>query len=257
MSDLEVTIVQTELHWHDPNANRQMFDDLLSGVDSASDLVVLPEMFTTGFTMEPQHCAEAMNGPTFRWLADHAARLDACVCGSLVIEDQGEYYNRLIWMRPDGSYGQYDKRHLFRMADEHHHYQSGKTVEVFEHRGWRICPLVCYDLRFPVWSRNTQHYDLCLYVANWPAPRVNAWDTLLQARAIENAAYVIGVNRIGTDSNDKAYLGHSAVVDYLGHPILEAGEVACVDSVSLSLEKLHEFRNKFPVHKDADRFQIV
>ncbi len=257
MSDLNVTIVQSELRWHDPLANRQMFDELLRELSWETDLVVLPEMFTTGFTMEPHRCAESMDGPTFQWLADHAKRLDACICGSLVIEDQNGFYNRFIWMPPDGNYGQYDKRHLFRMADEHHHYQSGQTIEVFKFRNWKICPLVCYDLRFPVWSRNTQDYDLCLYVANWPAPRVNAWDTLLKARAIENAAYVVGVNRIGTDDNGKGYVGHSAIIDYLGHTKLDAKEETLVGNATLSLEKLQEFRNKFPVHKDADGFQIL
>ncbi|MEM7281650.1 MAG: amidohydrolase [Pseudomonadota bacterium] len=257
MSDLNVAIIQSELHWHDPQANRDAFDQRLTKVDSSVDLVVLPEMFTTGFTMEPQACAEVMDGPTFDWMASHARKLDACLCGSLVISDSNHYFNRLIWMRPDGSYGCYDKRHLFRMANEHHHYSAGESIEVFQHKGWNVCPLVCYDLRFPVWSRNRQNYDLCIFVANWPAPRVNAWDTLLRARAIENSTYVIGVNRIGRDNNGKDYVGHSAIIDFFGKPMVDAKSDPIVAGATLELDKLNQFREKFPVHLDADEFHIA
>lgn len=256
MSDLIITIIQTHLHWHDPQANRQMFDDYLDKIKEPTDLIILPEMFTTGFTMEPEMCAEAMKGPTFQWMKDTANENDAVICGSLVVEHNQHYYNRLIWMYPDGTYGYYDKRHLFRMANEHEKYTAGQTLRIFEYRGWRICPLVCYDLRFPVWSRSKDNYDLAIFVANWPAPRIGAWDTLLKARAIENVAYIAGVNRIGEDANGIAYVGHSAILNFLGDPLVEAGENAVVTTHALERDALFRFRDKFPVQLDADEFSI-
>lgn len=257
MSDLTITIVQTQLHWHDPHANRQMFGKCLDQITDTTDLIILPEMFTTGFTMQPADCAEAMEGPTFQWLRGIADKHDAVVCGSIVIEQEKRFYNRLIWMRPDGTYDHYDKRHLFRMADEHQKYTAGQTLRIFEHNGWRICPLVCYDLRFPVWSRSRNNYELAIFVANWPAPRIGAWDTLLKARAIENVTYVAGVNRIGQDANGKTYVGHSAVLDFLGDALVEAGDQPFVGSHTLKRDALVRFRDKFPVQLDADDFSIL
>src|SRR5690606_24430266 len=202
MQDLRITIIQTSLHWQDASANRTMFSEKLAAAAPATDLIVLPEMFTTGSSMDAAGLAEDAEGPTLQWMKEEAVRYSAVLTGSVMVKEGDNYYNRLYWVRPDGTYEHYDKRHLFRMAKEHHSYTPGKEKLLVELKGWNICPLVCYDLRFPVWSRNTgSQYDLLLYVANWPKPRANAWSTLLQARAIENLSYVVGVNRVGTDGN--------------------------------------------------------
>ena len=257
MSTLNVAIVQKALHWHEPAKNLRMFAEALHGHQEPADLFVLPEMFTTGFTMQAQANAEPMDGPSVTWMAETAGRLDTSLCGSLVIEDNGEYFNRFILMFPDGDYRCYDKRHLFRLAGEHEHYSAGSSVVTIELEGWRIRPMVCYDLRFPVWSRNTGDYDLLIYVANWPDRRHLAWETLIRARAIENLAYLAAVNRIGVDGNDVNYRGGSAIVDYLGqHLVSMAGESA-VKSATLEKLPLEKFREKFPFNLDADRFSIT
>ncbi len=256
MSALSVTIVQADLAWHDPTANRKHFSDAIDAIDAPTDLIILPEMFTTGFTMDAVSYAEPMDGDSMLWLMDAATRSGAAVCGSLIIQDDGNYFNRFVCMRPDGSFVQYDKRHLFRLADEQHHYTAGAEVVVFELNGWRICPMVCYDLRFPAWSRNRDCYDLLLYVANWPSRRHHAWETLLQARAIENLAYVAGVNRTGTDGNDLPYIGGSAIIDYLGQQMSILDDRVGVASASLDIELLQKFRDRFPFHADADAFSL-
>ena len=257
MPALTLTIVQEELHWHDAGANRRMFTQRIDQLAEPTDLIILPEMFTTGFTMDAKSQAESMDGPSMDWLHKTADRQSSVVCGSLIIEDGGYFYNRFIFMRPDGSFEQYDKRHLFRLADEHQHYSPGEESIVVELNGWRICPMICYDLRFPVWSRNRQNYDLLLYVANWPSPRHHAWHTLIRARAIENLAYVAAVNRSGKDGNNLPYLGGSAIIDYLGHELVDLGDSASAGIATLDKEALNKFRDRFPFHKDADRFQVL
>ena len=255
--DINVTLVQTPLHWQDAAANRQLLAEKLSRLEAPTDLIVLPEMFTTGFSMAAPQLAETMSGPTLSWLAKQAHKLQSVITGSLIIADQGRYFNRLIWMRPDGSYAQYDKRHLFRMAGEHHTYSPGQHRLLVELKGWRICPLVCYDLRFPVWSRNREPaYDLLLYVANWPEKRSLAWKTLLQARAIENLAYVVGVNRTGEDGKGICYAGDSLVLAPDGHIRYHQNHKEMIKTIRLERQLLDDFRASFPAHLDADPFQL-
>lgn len=265
--NLRVTLVQSELVWHDPDANRMAFAEKLEGLQGQTDLVVLPEMFTTGFTMEPESAAEicyetqaGLQSETIGWLQEQAKMLGAAVCGSVAMrlgEGQAIYVNRLLFVMPNGAVAHYDKRHLFRMANEHHHYQSGTGRNIVEYRGWRILLQVCYDLRFPVFSRNNNDYDLALYVANWPEPRRMAWRTLLQARAIENLCYVVGVNRVGVDVNGLSYSGDSLMADFKGECLLDnaIGEVF-TDTGQLSKTELNDFREKFPAWQDADNFVL-
>jgi omega-amidase len=256
MSALKVTIAQADLHWHAAAANRDMFENMIDGLGAASDLIVLPEMFTTGFTMDAPEMAESMDGETVHWMTRISARANAAVCGSLIIHEDGRYFNRFICVHPSGDLITYDKRHLFRLANEQDHYSPGKDLITFEINGWRICPMVCYDLRFPVWSRNADSYDLLLYVANWPGRRHLAWQTLLRARAIENLSYVAGVNRCGTDGNDIPYAGGSAIIDYLGQDLANSGDEAGLASVALDMNELQSFRERFAFHKDADKFEV-
>ena len=256
MQNLKLTLMQTELHWHEPESNRQMFGELATGVADTTDLIVLPEMFTTGFTMAATDVAETMDGESVRWMAALARDLNITLTGSLVIREQGRHFNRLIWMPPDGQATCYDKRHLFRMANEQNHYAAGQARRIVELAGWRICPLVCYDLRFPVWSRGVDEFDLLLYVANWPAARRSAWRTLLPARAVENLCYSAGVNRIGTDDKGIAYDGDSGAWDYLGNPLGQAGDEAIALNIELDAAALARYRSKFPAHLDADSFEL-
>lgn len=255
MRNLRVTIVQTELHWQEAEANRRMLANKLAAAAPATDLIVLPEMFTTGFSMSAAAIAEEAEGPTLAWMQQQAAQHQAVITGSVSVKENGNYYNRLLWVRPDGTYNRYDKRHLFRLAKEHHTYTSGSERLIVDLNGWQICPLVCYDLRFPVWSRNTgSTYDLLLYVANWPQARRQAWRTLLQARAIENLAYVVGVNRVGTDGNGHPYAGDSAIIHPKGHTLLETSEAEGIHTLVLNKQELEDFREAFPAHLDADTF---
>ncbi len=257
---LAVALVQPDLHWQDPVANRGQFDARLAALSRDEvDLVVLPEMFTTGFSMDSASLAEPAAGPTAQWLQGWSRRLDAAVTGSVMTRDGDRRVNRLWFATPDGALRHYDKRHLFRMAGEHQHYAPGDVSLVVEFRGWRIAPLVCYDLRFPVWSRRRPgfDYDLLLYVANWPARRGYAWRQLLIARAIENQSYVVGVNRVGADGNGITHDGDSAAHDFLGMPLATPGNAAAVATVSLDLAALREFRDRFPAHLDADRFELA
>lgn len=260
---MRITLLQSNLYWHDPVANRAMLEERIFNLSEPTDLIVLPEMFTTGFTMEARAVAEPMNLTTFRWIKQMAAQTGAVVTGSYVVQDKGHYFNRLIWMQPDGQFDTYDKRHLFRMAGEEGIYAAGTQRIIKEWKGWRICPLICYDLRFPVWSRNTNGqsnefaYDLLLFVANWPAARRNAWNALLQARAIENLSYVAGVNRVGTDGNGHSYTGDSAVIDFKGDVLFRHSDTEIVHQQTLSLDALRSFREKFPANLDADGFTLV
>ena len=256
MSDIRITLVQTELYWENPVANRAMLEEQLSEI-TTTDLIVLPEMFTTGFTMEASKVAEIMNQDTFKWLKQMSQRFNASILGSYVVKEKEQFYNRLIAFHPDGKYEVYDKRHLFRMGEEHLTYTAGNDTLILEVKGWKIAPFICYDLRFPVWSRNkNQAYDAAIYIANWPAPRALAWKTLLQARAIENLAYVIGVNRIGTDGRNLPYAGDSRVVQFDGEILLDLASKGIVETITLTKNKLEEYRKKFPAYLDADTFTI-
>ncbi|KAA9356281.1 amidohydrolase [Larkinella humicola] len=255
---LHLTLLQTSLHWENPTANRAMLEEKIFALPEKTDLIVLPEMFTTGFSMNAKALAEPMNLTTFRWLKQMAAQTDAVVTGSYIVQEQGQFYNRLIWMEPDGSFDVYDKRHLFRMAGEEQTYAGGTKRLVKSWRGWNICPLICYDLRFPVWSRNAGlEYDLLLYVANWPAARSTAWNALLQARAIENLAYVAGVNRVGEDGNGHAYAGDSSLIDPKGEVLFRQNQTEIVFQTTLSLDELSAYRERFPANRDADDFRII
>jgi predicted amidohydrolase len=258
MSGLRVSLVQQPLLWHDPQGNRAHLGRVLAALAGRTDLVILPETFTTGFSMEVEALAEVASGPSVEWLRAQAAALDAAVTGSVITREGTHYYNRLLWALPSGEVRHYDKRHLFRMGREHEHFTPGNAAWSISWRGMRICPLVCYDLRFPVFSRRRAQldYDLLIYVANWPTARVEAWKVLLRARAIENQAFVVGVNRTGPDGNGVAYPGESAAIDYLGRTLASLGEAAGVTTSALDADALHSFREKFPAHLDADRFTL-
>ncbi|HTN31380.1 MAG TPA: amidohydrolase [Pseudomonas sp.] len=254
--DLRLALVQTDLAWHDAQANRARFAQLLDQARGA-DLIILPEMFTTGFSMQSATLAEPEEGASQVWLREQAERLQAVVTGTLIVQAaDGSYRNRLLWAQPDGQVLHYDKRHLFRMAGEHEHFTAGDEQALFEIKGWRVRPLICYDLRFPVWSRDPESTDLLFYTANWPAARRNAWNRLLPARAIENLCYVAGINRVGVDGQGYPYSGDSQVLDFLGDSLLDAGEGDGVFQVSLNAEKLARFRERFPAWRDADGFAL-
>jgi omega-amidase len=256
LPNLNIALIQTSLFWHDREANLEHFEQLLGQVTNA-ELVILPEMFTTGFSMESELLAEPEGGPTSVWLSAQARRIQAVITGSVIIRAaDGSYRNRLLWASPDGELQHYDKRHLFRMADEHEHYSAGEERVIFELNGWRIRPLICYDLRFPVWSRAAQDTDLLIYTANWPGARRQHWNRLLPARAIENLCYVAAVNRVGSDGKGFEYTGDSQVLDYQGDSLLSVAEADGVFQATLSAADLHAYRTRFPAHLDADRFNI-
>jgi omega-amidase len=265
MQTLNVSLVQGATRWHDAPANREYYGSLVRRVAGQSDLVVLPETFLSGFSNDTRAAAETMDGEGIAWLRALASEVGAVVTGSVAIRDGELVYNRLIWARPDGTFEQYDKRHLFRMAGEHTRYGGGSQRLIVELKGWRILPQVCYDLRFPVWLRNRRlasaaggmDYDLSLFVANWPAARRQPWRTLLRARAIENLAYVIGVNRVGVDGNDLPYAGDSAVIDQVGEAVVELGSQEQVVTVSIDPAPLLAHRERFPAWMDADDFTLV
>lgn len=258
IQDLRVTLVQSELAWHNPAANHQAFKQQMAGLKGKTDLIILPEMFTTGFTMTPEQVAENwLDSLTVDWMKQQASDLDAALCGSVVIQQDEQHFNRMLLVMPEGNVHHYDKRHLFRMAREHEHYTAGSQRAVVNYRGWRILLQVCYDLRFPVFSRNQNDYDLAVYVANWPQPRRAAWRTLLQARAIENLAYVVGVNRVGEDSNGNPYSGDSAAIDFKGDVLVDhAAGTVFVETSTLTMKTLQAFRDKFPAWQDADGFEL-
>ena len=264
MQDLRVSIVQGETRWHDPAGNRDYYGGLIAPLAGQSDLVILPETFTSGFSNDAIDKAEGMDGPTVAWMREQARALDAVVTGSVQLRVGGEVFNRLLWAAPDGELKHYDKRHLFRYAGEHKRYAAGRDRLVVELKGWRINPLVCYDLRFPVFARNrydverpgAPDFDLQLYVANWPAPRAHAWKTLLRARAIENLCYVAGLNRVGTDGGGLNYSGDSAVIDFLGQPVSECTDEEVVVTTTLQAAELAAHRARFPAMLDGDAFDL-
>jgi omega-amidase len=257
MNELRVSLVQTDLQWQEAQHNREELEPQLLSLVGATDLIVLPEMFTSAFTMNGA-IAEEHPGPTLAWMQRLARTTNAALTGSIASLENGQRYNRLLFVKPDGSYSSYDKKHLFRMLGEDKRYAAGSDKLIVQWQGWRILPLVCYDLRFPVWCRHTQAepYELAIYVANWPAARNQHWRTLLQARAIENLAYVVGVNRIGRDGNGLDYVGHSAVIDPLGNEVVQAGAVAGVYTATLLPAAVTEWRAKFPAWMDADAFTL-
>lgn len=265
MDDLRVSIVQGDTRWHDPAGNRAYYGDLISAMKGRVDVVVLPETFTSGFSNDAIGDAETMDGPTVAWIREQAVQLDAAVTGSVQLKVGDDVFNRMLFATPDGGLQHYDKRHLFRFAREHERYAAGRERLTVDWRGWRICPLVCYDLRFPVFSRNRfdverpgkLDYDLALYVANWPAARAYAWKTLLRARAIENLSYVVGVNRVGTDGNGLDYSGDSAVIDFVGDAISECTDQPLVTTTTLQAAELQAHRERFPAMLDGDRFSLA
>lgn len=257
MRDIRVTLVQSMLHWEDARANRSMFSEKLAALEGATDVIVLPEMFTTGFSMRSAELAEDMDGPTVAWMRDQAKALDAALYGSVIIAEKGKHFNRGLFVEPSGKVTVYDKRHLFRFANENEHYAPGQERVVVEWRGWRLLLQVCFDLRFPVFARNRGDYEAILYVANWPEARRYPWSQLLIARAIENQCYVIGENRVGMDGKGHHYTGDSVVIDPRGAVIgqVEPSQEG-TDTVTLDRASLEDFREKFPVGKDADDFAL-
>jgi len=281
MSSLTITVIQTNLHWEDKAANLKMLEEKIRSIKEKTEIVVLPEMFSTGFSMRPEQLAETMEGESVQWMKRVAAEKKIILTGSLIISDSSDlaaasdktaYYNRLIWMLPNGQYGIYDKRHRFAYAGEDEHFTAGSKRLIASVKGWKINLLICYDLRFPVWARQTSpsnslsreeqaqaspEYDVLIYVANWPDRRVHAWKTLLQARAIENQCYVVGVNRVGDDGKNNHYSGESMVVDPLGEVLYTKKEVEDISTITLDKEKLNIVREKLPFWKDADHFKIM
>jgi len=253
---MKIAIIQSSLFWENPKVNGNQFEEKINDITDDVDLIVLPEMFSSGFTMQPDHVAETMQGETIAWLKQLAKAKNAAITGSLVITENGNYYNRLVFVFPSGEIQYYDKRHLFTLAGEDKVYTAGNKKLIVEYKGWKICPLICYDLRFPVFSRNTEEYDVLIYVANWPEIRIKAWDALLKARAIENVSYAIGVNRIGEDGSKFEHNGHSQVVNFLGDYILEPVEAKGVFIVELNKAELLSARNKFDFLSDRDSFVL-
>ncbi|NER17084.1 amidohydrolase [Spongiivirga citrea] len=256
-TELKVSLIQTSLVWGNPIQNRINLEQKIRTINEKTDIVILPEMFTTGFSMNPDSLAENMNGITIDWMTKLANELDIAITGSIIIEENNLFRNRLIFVTPEGKIQHYDKRHTFTLAGEHEVYEAGKEKLVFDYLGWKICPLICYDLRFPVWARNAENYDLLLYVANWPKPRINAWDTLLKARAIENMSYCIGVNRVGLDANALEYSGHSACYDVLGNKISTIpANKEFIETVTLSKTHIKDYRSRLQFLQDQDRFSV-
>jgi predicted amidohydrolase len=253
---MKVTLIQSPLIWESPKQNQNYFEAKINSISESTDLIVLPEMFTTGFTMSPGNVAETMQGETITWLKALAKAKKSAITGSLVIEENNNFYNRMVFVFPSGEIQFYDKKHLFTLAGEDKVYTSGTQKVIVNYLDWTICLQVCYDLRFPVFSRNSEDYDLLIYVASWPKTRINAWDALLKARAIENLSYAIGVNRIGEDNNGYQYTGHSQVVDYLGEYLVEPNESEAVFSVELDRRKMMLTRQKLGFLNDRDDFQI-
>jgi len=255
-TDLQIAIIQTDLVWENAKENKAKLDVMLEEIENV-DLIILPEMFTTGFSMTPKPFAEPMNGETVSWMQEKAAQFSAAIVGSIIVKEKSNYYNRMLFVHPNGTIDQYDKRHTFTLAGEHKEYTSGQTKQIITYKDWKICPLICYDLRFPVWSRNVENYDLLIYVANWPKPRINAWKTLLKARAIENMSYCIGVNRVGVDANGYEYNGNSIAIDFLGNEITEVAEnTEKITYATLSKNELTNTRDKLPFLEDKDIFTI-
>ncbi|WP_348823966.1 nitrilase family protein [Flavobacterium aestuarii] len=253
---MKTALIQSSLIWENPIVNRNHFEEKIKGLDEDIDLIVLPEMFSSGFTMKPKNIAETMQGETVLWLQSLAKAKKSAITGSLVIKENGNFYNRLVFIFPSGEIQFYDKRHLFTLAGEDKIYTAGKNKLIIEYKGWKICPLICYDLRFPVFARNVEEYDVLIYVANWPKVRINAWNALLKARAIENMCYTIGVNRIGEDNNKLEYNGHTQAINFLGDYLLDPAESEAVFIIELNKEELISARKKFNFLNDQDSFVL-
>jgi omega-amidase len=253
---MKIALIQIPLVWEDPKSNRANIEQKINTLEAGIDLIVLPEMFTTGFTMQPERVAETMQGETIVWMQSLAKAKNFAITGSLVINEKGNYYNRLLFVFPSGEIQLYNKRHLFTLAGEDKSYTKGTQKLIIEYKGWKICPLICYDLRFPVFTRNAEQYDVLLYVANWPTIRIQAWDTLIKARAVENMSYTIGVNRVGKDEKNYDYLGHSQVVDFLGNYTIAPQEKEGVYYTQLDKEALLQTRSKLGFLNDQDIFDL-
>ncbi len=262
MSSITISTIQTNLHWENKRANLDMLEEKINSLRQKTEIIVLPEMFTTGFSMNAATLAETMDGPTVEWMKRLSTENRVILTGSLIIEEAGNYYNRLIWMLPNGEMGHYDKRHLFAYSKEDQFYHAGEKRLICSVKGWKLNMQICYDLRFPVWARQTPNkdqeaeYDILVYVANWPERRSHAWKTLLCARAIENQCYVVGVNRVGKDGNEIYYSGNSLIIDPLGEVLYHMADEEDIFTITLDKEKLVEVRNKFPFLKDEDQFTI-
>lgn len=256
-NDLKVALIQSDLAWEQPEVNRRNFEKKILDIDEDVDLIILPEMFTSGFTMHAETIAETMSGVSISWMQELAQKTNAAITGSLVIKDQNDYYNRLIFVHPNGDINTYDKRHTFTLAGEHKVYKTGNASSIINYKEWKIKPLICYDLRFPVWARNVEDYDLLMYVANWPKKRISAWDALLEARAIENMSYCIGINRVGLDGNHHEYTGHSGAYDVLGERLDSIpSNTEATEIVVLSKEHITFNRNKLGFLNDRDQFSL-
>jgi omega-amidase len=254
---MKIALIQSDLFWEDIAKNRNHFEEKINSITDKIDLIVLPEMFSTGFTMNASGFAESMNGETVQWMQLLAKQKNVALTGSLIINEEGQYYNRMLFVFPSGEIEYYNKRHLFSLAGEDQFYTKGTQKIIIDYLGWKICLQICYDLRFPVFARNTENYDLLLYVANWPKVRTNAWDALLKARAIENMTYVVGVNRVGLDANNYEHIGHSQAIDFLGHFLLEPQEKEGVFIVELDKKTMLETRQKLDFLSDRDEFEIL
>lgn len=253
---MKIALIQTDLIWENPTQNRNNFEEKINSIASDVDLIVLPEMFSTGFSMHPEQLAESMQGETVSWLQHLAKAKNLAITGSLIIKENENFYNRMVFVFPSGEIQYYDKRHLFSLAGEDKVYSAGAKKQIVAYKGWKICLQICYDLRFPVFARNTEEYDLLIYVANWPTTRILAWDTLLKARAIENMCYSIGVNRIGEDGNNHPYPGHSQVIDFLGNTLIEPSAEAGVFIATLDKNDMLETRKKLGFLNDREAFEI-
>lgn len=256
LDTLQCLLVQSQLFWADADANRRQLEVIAREQGSASDLIIFPETFTSGFLGDAQAAPETMDGRTLEWMKALAQDLDCVLCGSVAIATEQGRVNRFLWVQPDGNLQFYDKRHLFSFGGEDKRYIAGDERKVFDYRGWRICPQICYDLRFPAWCRNRDDYDVLLFVANWPEPRTPAWTALLRARAIENQCYVIGVNRSGRDPRGLEYAGGSAVYDPLGNTVLDLGSVECSGRTTIEMDRVTSIRKQLPFQQDADNFQL-
>lgn len=256
--ELKITLVQTTLEWENPEANRKKFQKIIQSLEESTDLIILPEMFTTGFTMNAEAYAETMEGKTVKWMIKMAREKNAAITGSIIVIENGKFFNRLLFTTPEGKLHAYDKKHLFTLASEQETYTAGNEKLIIQYKGWKICPMICYDLRFPVWARNTENYDVLIYVANWPKARIKAWDVLLQARAIENMAYCIGVNRVGIDGKEFEYVGHSAIFDVLGKNIFQQiNESEAIMNAILYKNHILEIRKKLQFLEDKDVFDLL
>lgn len=253
---MKIALIQSDLYWEEVSKNRNNFESKINQIDSEVNLIVLPEMFSTGFTMNALAVAETMEGETILWMKAMAKQRNCAITGSLIITENHQFYNRMLFVFPSGEIQHYNKRHLFTLAGEDKTYTAGTEKVIVDYLDWKICLQVCYDLRFPVFTRNIENYDLLVYVASWPKIRTNAWDILLQARAVENLSYVIGVNRVGVDANNYEYIGHSQAVDYLGNYILEPQETENVFVVELDKNSMLETRKKLDFLSDKDLFEI-